>query len=253
MILMWRKRAEAISLFMNFASGTMRPVLVLSMVSAILLCVAEGSQVKAKQCVLSGGMDRELRIPDCHLGQSIASDGTVTVSKSVVAQFEKALKEWTEADKVELEKPFPIIFPDEKSANSVMRGPRLGYVLKLSSGIVIRQVVFFDNGPDYFEEGLARFIARNGKLGFLDEKLKTVLAATYDYATPFSGGISIVCHSIKSDPCLHHQNPGDEYATVKGGKWSVIDKKGKVLKGPGLTQAEVYKFASEKRAEADGK
>ncbi len=47
----------------------------------------------------------------------------------------------------------------------------------------------FDNGPDYFEEGLARFV-QNGKIGFHDAALNIVIPAQYDFAYPFQGGIA---------------------------------------------------------------
>jgi len=45
----------------------------------------------------------------------------------------------------------------------------------------------FDNGPDYFEEGLARFV-EHGKIGFHDEALNIVIPAQYDFAFPFRNG-----------------------------------------------------------------
>jgi len=47
----------------------------------------------------------------------------------------------------------------------------------------------FDNGPDYFEEGLARFVD-HGKIGFHDEALNIVIPADYDFAFPFRNGVA---------------------------------------------------------------
>lgn len=206
----------------------------------------------SQQCVLAGGMDREMRIKDCQRGQVTSADGTIILSKATLEQFEKSVRSWNEQEKLDSKTPLPIIFPDEKSANPVMKGPRLGYYLKTSKGVVIRQVVFFDNGPDYFEEGLARFISRDGKIGYMNAQLKTVIPAKFDYATPFEAGLglAVVCSSAKADPCVSQQKASEEHSTVTGGTWSVIDKAGKTVKGPGLKQADAYDFVAKKRGSA---
>src|SRR5690606_38550055 len=59
-----------------------------------------------------------------------------------------------------------------------------GWVYVDKSGRSILRPYFFDNGPDYFEEGLARFV-ENGKVGFHDKALNIVIPAQYDFAYPF--------------------------------------------------------------------
>lgn len=44
--------------------------------------------------------------------------------------------------------------------------------------------VFFDNGWDYYEQGLARFL-KNGKVGFHDKKGNIIIKPEYDFAKPF--------------------------------------------------------------------
>ncbi len=211
----------------------------------LFLCsAAEGQQNSKKVCVLSGGLDREVRVENCGDGQTVSEDGSVHLPKATVRLLEVALTDWNKKEKMDFKKPFPIIFPTEKSANPVMFGPRLGYWLKTEKGLLVRQVAFFDNGPDYFEESLARFVARDGKIGFLDEKLRTAIPARFDFATPFSGGYSVVCRSEKSNPCLRSKPEEAEYSTIVGGTWAVIDKRGKTVKGPGISQSDAYKFVS---------
>src|SRR5690606_27073629 len=48
---------------------------------------------------------------------------------------------------------------------------------------VLRPYIF-DNGPDYYEEGLARFVD-HGKMGFHSEALHIVVPAIYDFVFPF--------------------------------------------------------------------
>lgn len=81
--------------------------------------------------------------------------------------------------------------------------------------------LFFDNGPDYFVEGLARTIKDN-KIGFMDNTLTTVIAPAYDFAFPFSDGRSRVCMG-----CSKKQD--GEHVELVGGVWGVIDRQGKLV------------------------
>lgn len=100
------------------------------------------------------------------------------------------------------------------------------------------ETVFFDNGPDYYEEGLSRFL-KNGKVGFHDPKGKVVIEPEYDFAAPFRDGKSRVCADCHLEypkmptfapltSSILGKTPREEmYPDVVGGKWGVIDKKGK--------------------------
>jgi hypothetical protein len=79
----------------------------------------------------------------------------------------------------------------------------------------------FDNGPDYFVEGLARTV-KNGKVGFVNAKLDRVIAPAWDFATPFDHGVAAVCTGCtpKSD---------GEHTIMTGGKWGYIDAHGSVV------------------------
>jgi len=86
------------------------------------------------------------------------------------------------------------------------------------------KMYIFDNGTDYYSEGLARYIANN-KIGFTDTKLNIIIPAKYDYALPFKNGFAIVsngCHQERSFP-------EDEHTSVVGGLWGAIDKNGTVV------------------------
>jgi hypothetical protein len=86
---------------------------------------------------------------------------------------------------------------------------------------LVRKTLYFDNGPDYFKEGLAR-TEWNGKIGFFDEELSIVIEPIYDFAYPFENGLSIVC-----DGCIK-KNIG-EHVDIIGGNWGAINKKGEVV------------------------
>ncbi|WP_411823714.1 WG repeat-containing protein [Leptospira sp. 'Mane'] len=79
----------------------------------------------------------------------------------------------------------------------------------------------FDNGPDYASEGLARFV-ENKKIGFFDSACKKTIKAEYDFANPFENQFSIVCNGCASVK-------DGEHSTIQGGKYGVINKKGKVV------------------------
>src|SRR3954471_24124773 len=61
-------------------------------------------------------------------------------------------------------------------------------------GVIPVPVESMDNGPDYFEDGLARSPVE-GKIGYIDRKLNLVIPATYDGAYLFRGGVAVVCPS----------------------------------------------------------
>ena len=78
--------------------------------------------------------------------------------------------------------------------------------------------VTYDNGPDDFKDGLARYTAGN-KIGFIDTSGKVAIKADFEHAFPFENGYAIVGNGgeVVQD---------GEYATIKGGSWGCIDKKG---------------------------
>lgn len=68
------------------------------------------------------------------------------------------------------------------------------------------EVVFFDNGPDYFQEGLARYIDSNGNMGFIDKKLNVAISAKWKWVSPLKDGKAFFCnncHTTKSISGLH--------------------------------------------------
>lgn len=85
---------------------------------------------------------------------------------------------------------------------------------------IVRPFVF-DNGPDYFEDGLSRYVD-NGKMGFINTSGKIVIPAAYDFARPFSEKRAAVCNGCR-------QEPEGEHKITVGGKWGFIDQKGNVL------------------------
>ncbi|QEI06449.1 WG repeat-containing protein [Pigmentiphaga aceris] len=64
------------------------------------------------------------------------------------------------------------------------------YYIDRQGRFLLRPMIY-DNGPDYFVEGLSRFI-QDGKTGFFDEAGQVVIPATYDFAYPFKDGVAEV-------------------------------------------------------------
>ena len=83
--------------------------------------------------------------------------------------------------------------------------------------------LLFDNGPDYFVEGLARTV-RDGKIGFVNQDLEVVVPRKWDFAFPFENGLAQVCTG-----CSVVREDGDEHGSVRGGAWGVIDREGRVV------------------------
>jgi hypothetical protein len=84
-----------------------------------------------------------------------------------------------------------------------------------------RKTMYFDNGPDYFSEGLAR-TEWNGKIGFFDKKLSIVIEPRFDFAFPFHNGLAAVCNGCT-------QKKLGEHTVIVGGKWGAINVKGEIV------------------------
>ena len=89
-----------------------------------------------------------------------------------------------------------------------------------SGRIVIRPFVF-DNGPDYFAEGLARFTA-DGKFGFFDKRGRVVIQSRFSFAKSFSESRAAVC-----DGCRDIAE--GEHRRVQGGRWGFINRAGDLV------------------------
>jgi len=96
-----------------------------------------------------------------------------------------------------------------------------GWMYIDTKGTVLIRPFIFDNGPDPFQEGLARF-TKNGKFGFCDDGAREIIPARFDFAAPFSDGLAAFCSGCKQ------KKEGEHYA-VEGGLWGFIDRQGAVV------------------------
>ncbi len=129
----------------------------------------------------------------------------------------------------------------------LLHGDSIFYVSK--SGKIAR-THFFDNGPDYFNGGLARTISKN-KYGYIDEQLNIVIKPEYDFAFPFEDGTAIVCND-----CLTESD--GEHSIVVKGTWGVINKTGKVVVPLKYSKKELrlskdYKRITKNKADAESR
>ncbi len=119
-----------------------------------------------------------------------------------------------------------------RSLSDIEFGPEgVGCVVVESRGLyfVNRQgktapALAFDNGPDYFVEGLARTL-KNEKVGFVNKRLEEIVTPVWDFAFPFQDGVAVVCTGCAPAPV----SAGSEHTRMIGGKWGYIDKRGTVV------------------------
>jgi hypothetical protein len=93
-------------------------------------------------------------------------------------------------------------------------------------GVIPVPVESMDNGPDYFEDGLARSPV-DGKIGYIDRKLNLVIPAEYDGAYPFREGVAVVCRACTI--VYDHTVTEGERSSYQGGQWGRIDRSGRVV------------------------
>ncbi|MDY3319561.1 WG repeat-containing protein [Riemerella anatipestifer] len=85
---------------------------------------------------------------------------------------------------------------------------------------LILEPYIYDNGPDYVEEGLFRYV-ENGKIGFADLDGQKIIKAKYDFATPFSEGLSE--YSIGGEP-IYEDGRSRSQVIKESGYKGLIDR-----------------------------
>ena len=83
-------------------------------------------------------------------------------------------------------------------------------------------VITYDNGPDSFVENRARTQV-DGKIGYIDRKLRVVIPPRYDWGFPLEHGSAVVCIGCEQKPV------GREYWLVEGGMWGAVDRNGREI------------------------
>jgi len=97
-----------------------------------------------------------------------------------------------------------------------------GWYYRTRDGRTMRMMTF-EMGPDYFAEGLARAMI-DGKLAYVDRRLRVRLRTRYDWGEPFAGGRAAVCIG-----CVETRIDGGEHSVMTGGRWGTIDRRGREI------------------------
>ncbi len=148
--------------------------------------------------------------------------GCSTGAQERLYPFEKDGK-WgymTESHKVVIE-PKYIMAEDFSPEGIAAVADKNSWAYINARGDVLVHPFIYDNGPDYFSEGLARYEAE-GKIGFFDKRGKIIIPAQFDFAFPFHEGLAVFCSGCRA------VSEG-EHKIVVGGKWGFIDKRGKTV------------------------
>lgn len=88
---------------------------------------------------------------------------------------------------------------------------------------VLFDLVMFDNGPDYFNEGLTR-VLQNGKMGYANKFGQVVIPCIYHYAKWFENGKAEVTFDAREYLDL------EEHTRVESDEWFQIDRQGERIK-----------------------
>lgn len=111
-----------------------------------------------------------------------------------------------------------------------------GWLFVKRDGSTLRTITF-DNGPDHFVEGLARY-TDGAKIGFIDESGNIAVKARFQHAFPFNKGYSRVCNGCE-------EISDGEHAGLKGGLWGCIDRKGRIVFLPRYSEVEINRKLEE--------
>lgn len=99
----------------------------------------------------------------------------------------------------------------------------------------------YDNGDDYFSEGLQRIVGRDGKIGFRDSLGKIVIPPRYAFAFPFKDGYAKVTDTGHLEAVDKH----GEYHQWTSDSWYYIDK-------AGATHPELINIVGQIKSSVDG-
>lgn len=99
-------------------------------------------------------------------------------------------------------------------------------------GNVVIRPFLVDNGPDYFQEGLARFSV-DQKFGFFDNHGRIIILPRFDFAFPFHEGLAAACMGCGT-------SSEGEHHIVDGRTWGYIDHNGKWAISPIFESARPF-------------
>ena len=107
-----------------------------------------------------------------------------------------------------------------------------GWVYIDTCGQKLFRPFIYDNGPDYFSEGLSRYV-KNNKIGYINARGKVQIEVRFDFARPFSEGMAAFCSGCTT---IQH----GEHKKLVMGKWGYINKKGDIVIEPHYDEAHNF-------------
>lgn len=165
---------------------------------------------------------------DEELHYFIGKDSLVGVKNSkgeiiIPAKFDDArLLGLEDGQKIE-ENLILFIFHKDKKGNPQKSG---GFMYDRKGNFLFHPF-WFDNGPDYFSEGLMRFVGNNNKVGFADKNGNIVIEPKHDFVDFFQYGYADFCNGCRWE---YASKDDYEHRVVVGGTWGKINKKGEIVK-----------------------
>ena len=97
------------------------------------------------------------------------------------------------------------------------------FIINLEHKSIIGNIYWYDNGPDYFKEGLCRFL-RNGKTGYMDTIGNVVIDPIYDFGSYFKNGIAKIGTSCEKKYFFNGEN-----SYVECEKSGAINRSGELI------------------------
>lgn len=91
-------------------------------------------------------------------------------------------------------------------------------IIDTTTDQIIGETYWFDNGPDLFSNGVARF-KKGNRIGLVNYKGEIVLMPKYQMMGPINAGYAIV-----GDSCIYEEN--GEHTSVTCAKYGIIDSAG---------------------------
>ena len=106
-----------------------------------------------------------------------------TIDGEILYGFKKA-------ENIQIKAKYLATYTDEFCHMALVLASEKGWVGIDKNDQIVLVPFMYDNGPDYLQEGLFRFL-ENNKMGFADSTGKKEIPAQFDFVTPFSNGYAL--------------------------------------------------------------